>query len=375
MAQTATLSALQLARLQHRKGDLHEARLSAEESMTASRQQNDCTSWLEAARIYFQSCLELEETAEAQPVIDQILELARKSTDEKIQGKAEIIIAMWLLANGKLQEAEAYIQSSIHKATHQQDLDTLARALLALATVSAFDPEQYAQSLQHLKKLEVLLTELDNPEFTLTASMLKAHVYIQANKLDLAQELLWSCYEQAKLHGYQLPVSRILAQMAHVHHALGQMDAYRIYSELALRGTDKTRLPRIYKYIRQMCPTEVRESVSQFDFQIDETQRSVFERSKGLIDFRNQHILFDLALLFMKKPGTRYSKEDLIELIWQQPYDPDQHDNLIYVSIKRLRSLLEPDMESPRYILRDRKGYYFNPQTSVQFKTAEEISL
>lgn len=375
MALSGNSSALQLARLQHRKGDLHEARLSAEEAMSQSREISDCDSWLEAARIYFQSCLELEEIVQAQPVIDQILEMARKSSNEKTQGKAENVIAMWLLANGKLQEAEAYIQSAIHKATHQQDLDTLARALLALATVSAFDPAQYAQTLQHLKKLEVILSELDNPEFNLMASMLKSHVYIQANTLDKAQELLWHCYEQAKVHGYQLPVSRILAQMAHVHHALGQMDAYRIYAELALRGTDKTKLPRIYKYIRQLCPVEVREAAPQFDFQIDESQRSVFERSKGLIDFRNQHILFDLALLFIKKPGSRYSKEDLIRIIWHQPYDPEQHDNLIYVSIKRLRSLLEPDMESPRYILRDRKGYYFNPQASVQFKTAEEISL
>nr|WP_295905720.1 hypothetical protein [uncultured Bdellovibrio sp.] len=61
--------------------------------------------------------------------------------------------------------------------------------------------------------------------------------------------------------------------------------------------------------------------------------------------------------------------------VWSQIYDPDLHDNLIYVSIKRLRTLIEPDLESPRYILRDRKGYYFNQQSIVQFKNLEEASL
>ena len=79
-----------------------------------------------------------------------------------------------------------------------------------------------------------------------------------------------------------------------------------------------------------------------------------------------------MALLFIKNPGCRFAKEDLALKIWAQEYNPEQHANLVYVSIKRLRTLIEPDFDSPRYILRDRKGYYFNPQASVQFSFLPE---
>lgn len=375
MSNSTQNTSLQLARLQHRKGALHEARLLCEEAMVEASARGLLTDWIDAARVFFQCCHELEELSEAQSVIDQTLAISRNSTDERLQGMAENLIGSWLLANGKTKESEDYINSAIGKASQTGDLDTLARALITNALTRAFEPAQFAQSLQQLNKLDTILTELDNTEMLLTSRLLRAHIYTQSGKLEATGELLWDCYEQAKLHGFVLLISRILAQMAHVNREMGNQEAYRIYAELALRGTDKARLPRVYKYIRQMCPEEIVRNTPMFDFHIDEVARTVQERNKGLIDFRNQHILFDLALLFIKKAGTRFSKEALIEIIWQQAYDPDLHDNLIYVSIKRLRSLIEPDMESPRYILRDRKGYYFNPQSSVYFHKSEETTL
>ncbi|ASD64003.1 winged helix-turn-helix domain-containing protein [Bdellovibrio bacteriovorus] len=375
MSDSTQNTSLQLARLQHRKGALHEARLLSEEAMVEASARGQSQDWIESARLYFQCCHELEELSEAQSVIDQTINLSRNTSDERLQGMAENLIGSWLLANGKLQESQDYINSAIEKATQSGDLDTLVRALFTNAMSRAFEPAQFAQSLLQLNKLDTILAEMDNAEMQLTSRLLRTHIFTQTGKLEAANDLLWDCYEQAKLHGFHLLISRILAQMAFVNRELGNKEAYRIYAELALRGTDKTRLPRVYKFIRQMCPEDIVRNAPQFDFQIDEAARSVQERTKGLIDFRNQHILFDLALLFIKKAGTRYSKEDLIEIIWQQAYDPELHDNLIYVSIKRLRALLEPDMESPRYILRDRKGYYFNPQSSVHFRQSEEATL
>lgn len=374
MANTLASPSLQIARLQHRQGDLHEARLSCEEAMTAAQNQADSDSWLEAARIFFQCCHELEELRDAQSVMDQVLQLHRHSTDEMEQALAENLIGSWLFANGKSQEAEAYLNSAIAKATHTQELEILARALLTLSMVKAFEPTSYGQCLLHLDKAEVILRELENPEFNLTASLLRAFIYTQTAQYDRSLDLLWKSYEQARIHGFPLMIPSILGQMARLHRDQGHEEQYKIYAELALRGIDKSRAPRLYKLIHALCPDGVKDSRPQFDFLIDEASRSVYERQKGLIDFKNQHILFDLALLFIKNSGQRYSKEDLVETIWRQSYDPELHDNLIYVSIKRLRTLIEPDLESPRYILRDRKGYYFNPQSPVQFKKAEEVT-
>jgi DNA-binding response OmpR family regulator len=51
--------------------------------------------------------------------------------------------------------------------------------------------------------------------------------------------------------------------------------------------------------------------------------------------------------------------------VWKQDYDPGIHDNKIYVTIKRLRKLIEPDYEKPRYIFRAKNGYYLNKNTKV----------
>jgi DNA-binding response OmpR family regulator len=89
------------------------------------------------------------------------------------------------------------------------------------------------------------------------------------------------------------------------------------------------------------------------------------ERKLGRIDFKNQFILLDLLRLFVQNQGTIYSKEYLVENIWRQPYDPAVHDNKIYVTIKRLRKLIEPDYEKPKYIFRAKNGYYMNKAARV----------
>jgi DNA-binding response OmpR family regulator len=67
----------------------------------------------------------------------------------------------------------------------------------------------------------------------------------------------------------------------------------------------------------------------------------------------------------MKTPGQVYSKEFLVKQVWKQEYDPAVHDNKIYVTIKRLRKLIEPEYEKPRYIFRAKNGYYLNKNTKV----------
>lgn len=367
---------LQLARLQARKGDLPEARLTAGDGLALFSKEKEAAFWLESARIYFQSCVELEEIPLAQSVMTEVLDLLSSGVlSEAHQAQAETLIGSWLRAQEKVDESQAYLNSAIAKATQSRDLDTLARALLICAFSLSFDPKNHSQALLNLDKIEVLLSEIDNPELDFTAKTIRGYIYIEKGLYDQALDVLWKNYEHAKQHGFLLSISGVLAQLARVHRLQNQDEQFKIYGELALKGLERTKAPRLYKSIAAICPENLNGLKPHYDFQIDEKSRFVSEKTKGPIDFKNQHILFDLALLFIKNPGQRYSKEDLVSKIWSQVYDPDLHDNLIYVSIKRLRTLIEPDLESPRYILRDRKGYYFNQQSIVQFKNLEEASL
>ena len=76
----------------------------------------------------------------------------------------------------------------------------------------------------------------------------------------------------------------------------------------------------------------------------------------------------DMLKLFLKHPGEVYSKEALVKAVWKQEYDPRVHDNKIYVTIKRLRQLIEPDFDKPKYIFRAKNGYYLNKNTRVLFE-------
>lgn len=367
---------LLVAKLLTQKGDFAEARELALQALHSALLLNQRPQWLEASRLVFQCCQELEEPQGAYEAIEEILHYLRSNPPEELQAPAETLVASWLLSQGKIAESQDYTHSAINKATHRRDLPTLTRALLVLAFTQTLDPATYAQALLTLDKLDILLGEIENPETQLSSYNLRGFIYTQKMQFKEAMDILWQSYEQAKLHGFYPLISSILAQMARVYRDQKYDEQYKIYAELALKGTDQNKMPRLYHLVSAICPHGLESLRPEYDFKIDENERWVEEKTKGVIDFKNQHILYDMALLFIKNPGKRFSKDDLVAHIWKQVYDPDLHDNLIYVSIKRLRTLIEPDAESPRYILRDRKGYYFNPQTVIYFKhNLEEANI
>jgi len=105
---------------------------------------------------------------------------------------------------------------------------------------------------------------------------------------------------------------------------------------------------------------------SSSDLVFDLDNHAIVERSLGKIDFKNQFILLDLLKLFISNQGQIFSKEYLVEHVWKQNYDPEVHDNKIYVTIKRLRKMIEPDYDKPKYIFRAKNGYYLNKSAKVE---------
>ena len=67
---------------------------------------------------------------------------------------------------------------------------------------------------------------------------------------------------------------------------------------------------------------------------------------------------FDLLVFLMKNPGRIYSRDKLLELVWDYDYMGDTRT--VDVHIRRLREKLERDPASPEYILTKwGVGYYF----------------
>ncbi len=69
---------------------------------------------------------------------------------------------------------------------------------------------------------------------------------------------------------------------------------------------------------------------------------------------------FDLLLFLAQHPGQVFSRDRLMEVVWQLPDDTDT--STVTVHVRRLRAKLEPDPEHPRYVQTVwGVGYRFRP--------------
>jgi DNA-binding response OmpR family regulator len=163
----------------------------------------------------------------------------------------------------------------------------------------------------------------------------------------------------------------LLYGMALTYKESGETDLARVYLKLAKKSADPASLKYLSRHIEsQMGELGVSQN-DEYDLIFDALTNSVTEKKKGRVDFKNQFILLDMLRLFMRHPGTVHSKEALVKQVWKQDYDPSIHDNKIYVTIKRLRKLIEPDYDKPKYIFRAKNGYYLNKNTKVLMEQNE----
>jgi DNA-binding winged helix-turn-helix (wHTH) protein len=99
---------------------------------------------------------------------------------------------------------------------------------------------------------------------------------------------------------------------------------------------------------------------------INFSQKLYVEKELGKIDLANQFILVKLLEVLCENQGIAVSKEEIVRRLWKENYDPAQHDNRIYVNIKRLRTLIEPDTENPKYLFRSADGYFVADPTQIE---------
>jgi DNA-binding winged helix-turn-helix (wHTH) protein len=102
-----------------------------------------------------------------------------------------------------------------------------------------------------------------------------------------------------------------------------------------------------------------------------------FEVNRGLLtspngqqlDLGGQFVLQDLLALFAKYPDRSFSKEEIVRAVWDEDYDPTVHNNKLYVTIRRLRRMLQQmDLAVPSssLIVRSKDGYRLDPEVHVQ---------
>jgi DNA-binding response OmpR family regulator len=92
------------------------------------------------------------------------------------------------------------------------------------------------------------------------------------------------------------------------------------------------------------------------------------EASKRKVTLKGERIEltpkeFDLLHLLASHPGKTYTREQLLNILWGYQYNGYEHT--VNSHINRLRSKIEPDISTPKYILTSwGVGYRFNEEIS-----------
>lgn len=262
-----------------------------------------------------------------------------------------------------LDVADKKFDESLKKALEEDSKEDICNALFGQATV--YKAKKLDDMVEKkLKNLEVFLDVIEISDVKAATKLFQAEIEIDKGNYSKALDLVWECHDVLKTNPNQFYRAYLFSCFALCYYYLGNQDLASHHIQLAKSSID----PLVHLNSAKMIERAEKlmgQEQPEFDIILDKKNHSVIERNKGAVEFNNQFIVLEMLKLFVNNPGKSFSKEELAEYVWQQEYDPRVHDNKIYVTVKRLRQLIEPEVNQPKYIFRSRKGYYLDKSTRV----------
>lgn len=327
----------------------------------------DFSGYLNALNLLLRVYAEMHMFDEIHQAKEKLQDLVLKEGFE-LNSKTYYTLALCAAYKGQPETALDYLQKALAIALATDHKEDICRAILGLASVYA-NPAvgRYTDALKEIYNLEVFFQVYSLPEIKISSQMLNAGILRTLKKYEEAIEVLWRAYDDIRVTKNLSVIINLQLMLGECYLDLGDKDMARLYLGLAKRSVDPENMIRLNGRIEKCLEQLGGETQNNFDLVFEEANNAVVERKLGRIDFKNQFILLDLLRLFMQNQGVVYSKEYLVENVWKQAYDPAVHDNKIYVTIKRLRKMIEPDYEKPKYIFRAKNGYYMNKSARVTF--------
>ncbi len=260
--------------------------------------------------------------------------------------------------------ALAHFQESLKLALAEDNKKDVCFAVSGLA-ITHSNMENYQEALREIYNLEVFFQVMPLEEVRTTSRILNAAILRKLGKYEEAKEILWDCYTSIATSKNLYQYIFLLFSLGRLHVDAGDFSMASVYIKLAKSSCDPKNLVWLSQQIEEVAQRLKTSDEPRYDLVYEEGSSSVTERRKGQVQFRNQFVLLDLLKLFLRNPGEVFSKEKLVKEVWKQEYNPTVHDNKIYVTIKRLRKLIEPDFDKPKYIFRGKNGYYLSKEATV----------
>lgn len=307
--------------------------------------------------------VEREEAENIRVTKERLQDLVLKEGFE-LSAKTYYTLGICASYKGQFDVALDYFQKSLAIALAADNKHDICYAINGLA-ITYYSLDRLSEALKEIYNLQVFFQVMTMVDLKLSSQMLNGHILRKMKKYDQALEIFWDCYDLLRSEKNMFIYLSLLYGMALTYKEAGEIDMARMYLKLVKKSADPENLKYLSRHIDQQLNELGVSSSDDYDLIFDPASNSVTEKKKGRVDFKNQFILLDMLRLFMKQPGAVYSKEFLVKQVWRQDYNPAVHDNKIYVTIKRLRKLIEPDYDKPRYIFRAKNGYYLNKNTKI----------
>ncbi|MBL7545779.1 MAG: winged helix-turn-helix domain-containing protein [Bdellovibrionaceae bacterium] len=363
---TSVDQVFELGKLHCDRGDYESAMSFLGQAAHTFFAQKNFSSYLKCQNLFLRIYAERERYDEINTTKEQLQDLVLK---EGFELNAKTYYTLSLCAGYKSQHEVAldYAQRSLSLALSADDKEDICNSIFMISFIY-FLMGRYPDALKEVYNLHVFFQVYNFPELRLSAKLLNADIFRIQKKFDEALDIMWEAYEELKECKKIVSHISILGMLGTTYFDMGDKESSRLYLNMAMRMVDSRNQVRLSHMIKGYLDKMGGEVQSNFDVLFDESNHLVVEQKIGRIDFKNQFILLDLLKLFIQNQGVIFSKEYLVENVWKQPYDPGVHDNKIYVTIKRLRKLIEPEYDKPKYLFRAKNGYYFNKAVKVHFE-------
>ncbi len=316
--------------------------------------------------------LEFERQREVSPFVRR-QELQRVVDENELdfvaKAKAHFVLGLLDCASGKFPEATADFEKSLGFADKAKENQARVAPLYGLA-YAADQSGDIDLAFSYLKKVTVLLELNDHPEYFTKTLLMRSSLYHRVGQYDQALKEAWQAYRMlVQVPNFVLYVTT-LEELAKIYLAKKDIMGARHYLELAQQAVAGSELKRSSESVREtLAMLERKDSANDFDYFFEVDRGVLINRNGSKLDFGGQFVMQDLLALFTKSPGRSFSKEEIVSAVWSEEYDPVSHNNKLYVTIRRLRRMLQQmdlSVPSSNLIIRSKEGYRLDPEVHVQ---------
>lgn len=353
----------ELGKLHADRGDFDSAITYLNQAAEAYFSVKNFSQYLKCQNLLLRIFAEREQFDNINLTKEKLQDLVLKEGFE-LNSKTYYTLATCACYKGQYDNAYDYAQKALSLALSQDNKEDICNSIFLIALIYSFQAK-YTDALKEIYNLHVFFQVYDFHELKISTKLLNTRILRELKKYEEALSIAWETYEEAKELRNNVININILGMLGVIYFESGDKELSRLYLNMAHKMVDSKNQVRLSRMIQNYLDKLGGENKQAYDMVFDEVNHTITEKKLGKIDFKNQFILLDLLKLFVLNQGVIYSKEYLVENVWKQTYDPLVHDNKIYVTIKRLRKLIEPDYDKPKYIFRAKNGYYFSKAVRV----------